>query len=455
MSMKIQLKANLLLLTSFFLIILVFGGFVYFFENTYSKDDFYKLLEAHIDTVLKAKLKSKPGLKDGYIHGVEAEFPNEKNYVFEYDGSMSFKQEILITNLPLKFYTDIAANKQAEHFDKKAYSKGKMLLMNDKNYIVVSSAENYLLLHQKKYLNKTLWVSLIVASLLAFIISYFLMRFVFRPITQITEKVKQINLENLHLRLEQKGEGDELDELAKTFNNMLNRMETSFNTQNNFISNASHELRTPLTAIIGEADVTLTKIRSIEEYIETIKVILEEAENLDKKTQALLFLAQTGFNGKTIKFDKVRMDQLLWDVKLTTEKINPKNKVMIDMSLLPENPMKLKVNGNNQLLHLAVSNVIINACKYSKFDVVNVSLGSSDTHILLVVKDSGIGIPENEMDYIYDPFFRASNTQNFEGYGIGLPLTRNIIRMHGGELLVSSIQNIGTTVQIKLPIGQF
>ena len=86
-----------------------------------------------------------------------------------------------------------------------------------------------------------------------------LMRFVFRPITQITEKVKQINLENLHLRLEQKGDEDELNELAKTFNNMLNRMETSFNTQNNFISNASHELCTPLTAIIGEADVTLTK----------------------------------------------------------------------------------------------------------------------------------------------------------------------------------------------------
>jgi signal transduction histidine kinase len=236
---------------------------------------------------------------------------------------------------------------------------------------------------------------------------------------------------------------------------MLIRMETSFNTQNNFISNASHELRTPLTAIIGEADVALTKVRDVEEYIETIKVILEEAENLDKKTQALLFLAQTGFNGKTIKFDKVRMDQLLWDVKVTTEKINPKSKIVIDMSLLPENPMKLKVNGNNQLLHLAVSNIILNACKYSKFETVNVSLGSIDTYILLVVKDSGIGIPESEIEHIYDPFFRASNTQNFEGYGIGLPLTRNIIHMHGGELLVNSIQNIGTTVQIKLPIGQF
>ncbi|HLO44602.1 MAG TPA: ATP-binding protein [Leadbetterella sp.] len=453
--MKIQVKSNLLLLTSFFLIILVFGGFVYFFENTYSKDDFYKLLEAHIDTVIKGKIKSNHDQKEGLIHGIEAEFPNEKNYLFFYNGNEDFKKETQSTHLPLGFYLNIVANKQADHFNKKVYSKGKMISLNDKNYIVVSSAENYLLLHQKKYLTKTLWVSLIVASLLAVIISYFLMRFVFRPITQITEKVKQINLENLHLRLQEKGDKDELDELANTFNNMLNRMETSFNTQNNFISNASHELRTPLTAIIGEADVTLNKTRTVEEYIETLKVILEEAENLDNKTQALLFLAQTGFNGKTVKFDKVRMDQLLWDVKATTEKINPKSRIVIDMSLLPENPMKLKVNGNNQLLHLAVSNIIINACKYSKCDPVNVSLGSTDSHILLVVKDTGIGIPENEMAYIYDPFFRASNTQNFEGYGIGLPLTRNIIRMHGGELLVSSIQNVGTTVQIKLPIGQF
>jgi signal transduction histidine kinase len=453
--MKIQLKANLLLLTSYFLIILVFGGFVYFFENTYSKDDFYKLLEARIDTFLKEKIKVNPNLEEGLLQNIEEEFPNEKNYIFLLDKSDDFKTEKDLTHLPIAFFKNTLANGQSEHFNKKVYSKSKVIDIYNKNYLVISSAENYLLLHQKKYLNKTMWVSLIVATFLAILTSYFLMRFIFRPITEITQKVKEINLKNLHLRLEQKGDKDELDELAKTFNNMLNRMETSFNTQNNFISNASHELRTPLTAIIGEADVALTKVRNVEEYIETIKVILEEAENLDKKTQALLFLAQTGFNGKTIKFDKVRMDQLLWDVKVTTEKINPKSKIVIDMSLLPENPMKLKVNGNNQLLHLAVSNIILNACKYSKFETVNVSLGSIDTYILLVVKDSGIGIPENEMEYIYDPFFRASNTQLFEGYGIGLPLTRNIIRMHGGKLLVNSIQNIGTTVQIKLPIGQF
>ena len=178
---------------------------------------------------------------------------------------------------------------------------------------------------------------------------------------------------------------------------------------------------------------------------------MQEAEKLDNKTKALLFLAQTGFNGKVQKFDKVRIDQLLWDVKENLESMNGKNKIYLDMELLPENPMKLKVNGNVQLLHLAFSNIISNGCKYSDFDMVTVSIGASDDFVYVVIKDLGIGIPEDELQYIYDPFFRASNTKNYEGYGIGLPLTRNIIRMHNGKIFVNSIQDQGTTVQITIP----
>jgi signal transduction histidine kinase len=117
--------------------------------------------------------------------------------------------------------------------------------------------------------------------------------------------------------------------------------------------------------------------------------------------------------------------------------------------------VKLKVKGNEQLLHLALSNIISNACKYSNNNVVNVSIGASDQNVFVIVKDNGIGIPDNELKYIYDPFFRASNTLKYEGYGIGLPLTRNIIRLHNGEIIVSSIVGQGTTVQINLPIGKF
>jgi signal transduction histidine kinase len=267
--------------------------------------------------------------------------------------------------------------------------------------------------------------------------------------------VNQISSENLNIRLQGSVNDDELGELVKTMNVMLDRLETSFETQNNFISNASHELNTPLTSIIGEADVALARERSAEEYKETLKSILGEAEKLDKKTKALLYLAQTGFNGKAMKFDKVRVDQLIFDVQETVNRISPQNKLEIDFSTFPDSPEKLKVKGNEQLLHLALSNIILNACKYSHNKPVKVSLMHNRQTITIMVKDWGIGIPKNEIQHIYDPFFRASNTGNFEGYGIGLPLTRNIIKMHNGELIVASEENGGTLVEIKLPVGNF
>jgi signal transduction histidine kinase len=236
---------------------------------------------------------------------------------------------------------------------------------------------------------------------------------------------------------------------------MLDRLETAFETQNNFISNASHELSTPLTTIIGETEVTLSKSRSDKEYVESLTTILSEAERLEKITKSLLFLAQTGFEGKTQKFDKVRVDQLLWDVKNTIDKINPKNKVQINTSLMPESPEQLKIKGNEQLLHLALTNLVSNACKYSNNKPVTVSIGASGDKVIIVIKDTGVGIPEAELKFIYDPFFRASNVTEYEGYGIGLPLARNIVRMHAGELVVFSKINEGTTVQVSFPIGHY
>lgn len=293
---------------------------------------------------------------------------------------------------------------------------------------------------------------MILALFFSMIFSFYLSKTLFRPILKITGKVKEISSENLHLRLESQPGNKELNELVDTFNDMLNRIETSFETQNHLIGNVSHELRTPLTSIMGEADVALSIPRSNEHYQETLQIILNEAEKLDKKIKALLMIAQTGFDGKIQKMDKMRMDQLLWDVIETATRINAKNNVLMDISMLPDNPKKLKVQGNEQLLHLAMANIINNGCKYSNFQQVKVSLGATDNHVYIIIKDSGIGIPDSEMDKIYDPFFRASNTKNYEGYGIGLPLARNIVRIHNGELIVNSKENVGTTVQIRFPI---
>lgn len=119
--------------------------------------------------------------------------------------------------------------------------------------------------------------------------------------------------------------------------------------------------------------------------------------------------------------------------------------------MLPDDSMKLKVNGLAPLLQLAISNVVSNACKYSSDHTAYVALGAFENGVLILIKDEGIGIPEKEISYIYDPYFRASNTQHFSGYGIGLPLARNIIKMHDGELSITSTLGKGTTVRIELP----
>jgi signal transduction histidine kinase len=454
--MKTQTKTTLILLVAFLTIISLFSVYVYTSVSKYSNEDFNRLLELRVLTAAQTELDHKKLEKINEANNAFFEkLSHEKDYFIPINDSVNLLYEAENIGVPHTFINKILTSGKADYSKQFVFFKGIKYTSNNLDYIVIASAENYFEMHHAAYLKRTLLFAIAAAFLFSLIIALYFSKYIFKPIHTITEKAREISSENLHLRIDIDNKSDELKELAITFNNMLDRIETSFETQNNFISNASHEFRTPLTAIIGEADVALSKIRKPEEYIESINIILDEAEKLDKKTKALLFLAQTGFNGKVQKFEKVRMDQLLWDVKETLEKISPKNKIHLDMSLLPENPLKLKIKGNEQLLHLALSNILSNASKYSDYQPVSVSLGATDNKVIIVIKDKGIGIPDSELKYIYDPFFRASNTKNYEGYGIGLPLSRNIIRIHSGELHVTSIENGGTTVQIILPIGNF
>lgn len=454
--MSIQSKVTLLLFSSLIFIIVFISGFVYLSVSNYSYDDFYKLLEIRALTYAKMEVDKDTSAYVLQMSAIKKEYfeklPQEKLVAVNVNTEKNLPGLAASMGLPMGFFNEVIQNGQAEYNSNALFYKGIKYQSSGNNYVIIASAQNYFDSHHKAYLKKTLWFALLLAFLFATLLSFYLGRYTFNPINRITERVKQISSENLHLRLPKGNPSDELGKLTHTFNNMLDRIETSFETQNNFISNASHELRTPLTAIIGEGDVTLSKPRTTEEYVEAIQVMLNEADKLDKKTKALLFLAQTAFNGKVQKFDTVRVDQLLWDVKDTIEKINPQSKIHIDTNLLPENPAKLKVHGNEQLLHLAFSNIITNACKYSNYQTVDISIGASDTTVFIAVKDKGIGIPKDEVRFIYDPFFRASNTNRYEGYGIGLPLTQNIIRLHEGELHVSSIEGKGTSVQINLPV---
>lgn len=456
--MKKYYKALIAISIVFISYTLVLTGYIYFSFSQYAFDDFYKRLELRTTTLATITLGSESesqSLKKSVSQYLE-KLPNQNQYILKYiEGRVQGK---FPERIPKKFISKVLSQKKHQDNIDETFFSGILKTDKDGNLnIVITSAENYFYSHHIKYLQNLLITSLAFSLLLILIITHFILKSLVQPVKNIIENVKQIDSDNLHLRLTEPKttDKDPISKLTITFNNMLDRIETVFETQKNFISNASHEFNTPLTSIIGEVDLCMSKTRTIPEYQKALLSILSEAEKLEQKTKALLYLARTGFDGKSQKFGKVRIDEVILNVQENLLKVNKDSKIKIDFSLLPENPESLKVKGNEQLLHLALSNIVSNACKYSNNQQVYVGLGATDNSIIITVKDQGIGIPENEIANVFDLYFRASNTFAYEGYGIGLPLSKNIIKLHQGSLQIKAIQNQGTTVQINLPIGNF
>ncbi len=456
--MKTYSKTVLTIVLIFVVYTLIFTGYIYYSFSNFAFEDFYKRLDLRAGTIATMKLgepEESLKVKETYDNFLE-NLPKQKYYILPVQNDQIVGE--IPEEVPSKVVKNTLKTKAYNYNDADLFYSGLIYEDAKKDkYVVVVSAENYFYSHHIIYLRNLLITSLLFSLLLIFVISHFVLRTLIRPVKSIIKDVNKIGSENLHLRLEVSDakHKDPISELKYTFNDMLNRIETSFETQKNFISNASHELNTPLTSIIGEADLILSKERSIPEYEKALTNILLEAEKLEEKTKALLFLARTGYTENTKRFDKVRVDELLMEVQQNLSRVNKNLKIKMDFSLLPESPEKLKIKGNEQLLHLAISNIISNASKYSDNNEVYLALGATEQSVVIIIKDKCIGIPESDMPYIFDPYFRASNTFNYEGYGIGLPLSRNIIKMHNGELLIKSVEKSGTTVQIILPTGNY
>lgn len=454
--MKTQNKIILLLSTILLSFILVFGGFIYYTFTQYSYQDFHERL--HIRAVTTAKIQLEYHREGSYLKSFKAEYleklANEKDYVFALDTLKDFSTLSKKLDVSRAFLNDAVRLKESYFNKNGVFFTGISYPVEGKKYLVIVSAENYYNSHHVVFLRQLLVGAFIISLLLIFFVSYWFSLKITKPLKEIMSDINKIGTDNLYVRLEDNNQNHELGSLIVTFNQMLDRLETSFEAQNNFVSNASHELRTPLTTIIAEADLSLTRKRESSRYEESLKVILGEAEKLNAKTQALLFLAQTGFKGKELHFETIRIDELLIDCKQTIDKIHPNNHLALNFSYLPENPESLLMKANPQLLLLAFSNIISNGIKYSNNQPVIAKVESFLGFIKLTVSDMGIGIPDKELPYIYDPFFRASNTSNFEGYGIGLPLARNIIRIHRGELNLFSNIPTGVIVEIKIPLKE-
>ncbi|XZF12567.1 HAMP domain-containing sensor histidine kinase [Chitinophagaceae bacterium MMS25-I14] len=451
--MTIQVKTTLLftLLTAGF--IFAVSVVVYFFSGKFAFRDFYKRLEIRAYIVAKSAFEQDKNATSVYreLRDQSLErLSQEREYILRADEGKVPHAAIDSAHMPVTFLQNIISDGKATYFSKGIYYSGILYQNNGKSYAVIVSARNDYGDEVQNNLRQILLICWLASTLIVFTAGLAFSRTIFRPIRNITGRVNDISAENLHLRLPDRKGKDEIAVLTDTFNDLLARLETAFDIQKNFVSNASHELRTPLTAIIGEADLALYKERQAEDYRQSLEIILQEAEKLQNLTNSLLSLAQTGTAGAALQTGPIRLDDLLRDIKQTIEKMHPEYPFTLALPQTSSTADAPYVKGNYALLRLAISNVVMNAFKYSKAAVI-VQLEQEQKHCIISIIDEGIGIPEDELKYIFVPFFRASNTGNYEGHGIGLPLTSNIIRFHGGKIVAQSAVNKGTRIKIILP----
>lgn len=422
--------------------------FVMFRQN--NQYHFLKRLEDRAKIVASIHFQNDPEKIKYYSNlkknGLE-ELIQEEEYVLKVNSENSFEYNINL-KVPSEFYSHILQSGKDWYEEDNKYYLGQIFTENNQKYIVIVGARDRMGSTTSLFILRIMLIAGFGFLLLAYFFGRILAKRVFYPVSRITKEVKRISASNLHNRLPEVKNSPELSDLTSTFNDMLDRLETSFEIQANFINNASHELKTPITTIIAEAEIMLLKERETDEYIQSLGNIYNQASRLGNLTESLLKLTQTGYDGKKQVQDIARIDELLLEVKSDIDKLYPDNRVVIKLNLAPTDSNLLLIPCNKPLLELAINNIITNGVKYSDNNEVFVTLTADKESIKIAINDIGIGIPPEDIPHLYEPFFRGKIAARYIGYGLGLPLAMKIIRMHDGELQVQSEQNKGTIVTI-------
>ena len=290
----------------------------------------------------------------------------------------------------------------------------------------------------------------IIGVVITVIVSKLLSRRILRPINNVIKTAKSISTDDLSKRIEiPKGE-DELQNLILIINEMLDRLETSFENQTKFVSDASHELRTPLAIIKGYAEIIRKRgTTDIDIFVESIDSIISETDNMRNLIQKLLFLAKgeiTKINTKFVDIDANEMVHQIHSDTVVSIKTH---------SFHLETGKDYKIKGDETLLQQAIRALIENAVKYSEPHT-NVYIKSfiKNGFGRISIRDEGVGISDEDAKRIFDRFYRVdlSRTKATGGTGLGLAIVKRIVEIHNGKIEIDSKMNEGTEISIVLPI---
>ncbi len=435
-------------------ILIFFYIAIYFFYASFRRDEFYSRLNNKALTTARLLIDVQEIdhdlLKIIDRNSLNA-LHNERIYIFDHKNRIIYSSaDDLTPEISSDFLKQIREEKQVEYVRNLNESLGIAYQEQGKDYVVVASAFD--MYGRRKLVN--LRFILLIGSFISIVVTYLAGRLfsgqALNPIIRINRQVAGISAENLHTRLDEGNRQDEIALLALNFNQMLDRITSSFELQKNFVHNASHELRTPLSAIISQIQVGLAKERTDSEYKNLLQSVLEDSQNMARLSNGLLELAQAERDKMDIKTTRLRIDEVLFSARNESIKSCPTKGIEVEFSDIPENEDYLTVQGHEGMLRTVFLNLIDNACKFSENQKAAIYISFDDRQVSISVSDQGPGIQEEDYEKIFLPFYRADNVRQLQGHGLGLSICRKIIQLHQGDIKVKSAPGQGSTFTVSL-----
>ena len=399
-----------------------------------------------------------PG-EESYLYLVEIKTVQENRVPLN---TVSSQYDIVDESVGYDLKQEIEKNKITENTN-----MGKIITLSDDNkyFVFKLSREiknNILNIYVLKNVNQvseiydrlnTLSIIFIcIGVAIAIIMSIILGQKIVRPIKNIIRTTEKITTDDLNQRIEEPEQDDELKTLTQIINQMLDRLENSFENQSKFVSDASHELRTPLAIIKGYAEIIKKRRFSDEEiFEESIDSIINETENMKNLVQKLLFLAKGEITKINTNFQIIEMKEFVQQIHTDTEVSSKSHKFYLEKN------EEYKVEADVTLLQQAIRALIENAIKYSEenTNIYIESIIKDGKKGIVSIRDEGVGISEEDTKRIFDRFYRVddSRTKATGGTGLGLAIVKRIVEIHKGEIEIFSELGKGTKISIILPLA--
>ncbi|MEH7401031.1 MULTISPECIES: sensor histidine kinase [Bacillaceae] len=451
--MKITTKINLLITSWILIILILINGLVFylFMKTTVN-------MEEHVVSQKAHEILKKHEIHNSLVINEEALYPFMSNhsYIRIIDPNSNIVTEIsndkLLNRIKPKF-TKKEETKLIPFSEHQNIVVRVPILQNQKVIGTLEIGELLVGLEGRKDLLLTIMAIVIgVSAILSMMAGSWLTRIIMNPITSMITTMEDIEKSGVPKKILIKNETkDELHKMASTFNRMISRLQENIEKQKQFVSDASHELKTPITVISSFANLLRRRgLKNEEMATEAIETIYSEANRMQDLTKTLLTLAESE-HLKNIEMNPVDLVALCNSTLVQLQNVY-KREIAFHAQ-----KQKILIKGNELKIKQVIIIFLDNAIKYSS-DKIEVSISCSSESAILSIKDYGIGIREEELENIFERFYRVDKARSREtsgGTGLGLSIAKNIISLHNGKINIKSVENVGTEVEVVFPLDEF